>query len=663
MIDEVTVTPSIGDEFSYRGAPVWVGFSGTIGPDVQAGDTSLLTLPTPLHFGDDGLVPFALTASDGSKIADVAMNADGTGVILTFTDYAQTHLSTDFSARFPMIAGGPDTDPRVYDLVFTNGGAEFHASLDIRASVAPSGVRWPIFNRFTRADKGTIETRQALETLVVSPNTAWTESTVRILPSVSGNHTFDCSTVQIREYDGGPVPDWDAADDILRPVTDPSVYEVVTECDPVDGIEVRFIKPDPVSGVRYVVSARSDVSDRDVSLQFRSSERSRTVLADGTTRTSATFTTETRTLGGSGGGAGEVEGPSLRVEALVEQDDSFVPLADAAPGTTFTPGDHRVYYRITNNGNVGLENLAVDDVVVAGNGVVNLDCDFTDVTLAPGDVYVCAGDLEVTTDEREYQTVFSVEGDSVLTGALAHAEVEWFGYALFADIQISSEVSVPHGATVAPGDTITYTIRAINTGTGPGFGGWFNNLDGVLDDAEVSVQPAVVTSGTGGYTVIGADGLTVTDGGGAPIQAIGDGDNARLLAGFDLDVGQEATFTYTVVVNAYGKHGDANVGNHFRAYYGEPLTEVPEAWMDGCVAGDIDGTECHSFVHPVAAPAPSETTPPAPSDGTGPATSGGAGLATTGGDAPIWLSVGGAAVLLLGVALFAASRVRRRGVE
>jgi fimbrial isopeptide formation D2 family protein/uncharacterized repeat protein (TIGR01451 family) len=118
------------------------------------------------------------------------------------------------------------------------------------------------------------------------------------------------------------------------------------------------------------------------------------------------------------------------------------------------------------------------------------------------------------------------------------------------------------GTTVAPGATVTYTLHFTNTGTASGTVNREDALDGVLDDADVTTQPA------------SSD---------AALEA-SDIEDGRFAVTGTLAPGQTATVTYTVTVRADGARGDDQLANFLVGPGEEPPTE--------CVVTDPERPDC-----------------------------------------------------------------------
>lgn len=129
-----------------------------------------------------------------------------------------------------------------------------------------------------------------------------------------------------------------------------------------------------------------------------------------------------------------------------------------------------------------------------------------------------------------------------------------------ADLEVTKSVNPTSGSTVVAGDTLTYTLTFDNDGKAGADVDYTDYLAGVLDDADVTVQPA---TGAG-------SGLTVT-----PVAN----------GSFDVDgtvaAGTTQTVIYTVKVKADGSRGDSKLGN----FLVEGATPPPPPGTP-CAAGD-----------------------------------------------------------------------------
>lgn len=118
------------------------------------------------------------------------------------------------------------------------------------------------------------------------------------------------------------------------------------------------------------------------------------------------------------------------------------------------------------------------------------------------------------------------------------------------------------GTTVAPGATVIYTLHFTNTGTAAGTVDREDALDGVLDDADVTTQPASSDAALEASAVV--DGRFAVTGTLAP--------------------GQTATVTYTVTVRGDGARGDDQLAN----FLVDPGAETPTE----CVVTDPERPDC-----------------------------------------------------------------------
>lgn len=127
----------------------------------------------------------------------------------------------------------------------------------------------------------------------------------------------------------------------------------------------------------------------------------------------------------------------------------------------------------------------------------------------------------------------------------------------------SKSVTPASGATVVPGDELTYTLTFENTSTVPASVDRVDDLTHILDDAHVTVVPAASDAA-----------LTVSD--------IIDG---RFTITGELAAGQTVTVTYSVVVNPNDELGDAELGN-FLLDPEDPTPQTPGE----CAPGSEDCT-------------------------------------------------------------------------
>ncbi|MCW4458963.1 hypothetical protein [Microbacterium sp. MPKO10] len=116
------------------------------------------------------------------------------------------------------------------------------------------------------------------------------------------------------------------------------------------------------------------------------------------------------------------------------------------------------------------------------------------------------------------------------------------------ELTVWKTVDPASGATVQPGQVVTYTLHFENSGTADVDVARDDVLTQVLDDADVTAQPSVSDRA-----------LTATE--------IAD---ARFSVTGTLDAGQTETVTYTVTVKADGERGDDRLGNFVVETGGEP---------------------------------------------------------------------------------------------
>lgn len=113
------------------------------------------------------------------------------------------------------------------------------------------------------------------------------------------------------------------------------------------------------------------------------------------------------------------------------------------------------------------------------------------------------------------------------------------GEILVSGYTITKSASVPTGTVVAPGDSVTYTIHAVNTGAVDLTGlSYTDDLASVLDDAELVEGSIGATAGTATF----------------------DGVNKTIVWAGDLAVGASADLSYTVTVGL-GTDGDHSLVN------------------------------------------------------------------------------------------------------
>lgn len=149
---------------------------------------------------------------------------------------------------------------------------------------------------------------------------------------------------------------------------------------------------------------------------------------------------------------------------------------------------------------------------------------------------------------------------------------------LIPEIVDAKSVDPDSGATVEPGQELTYTLTFENIGEGAGTVDRVDDLTHILDDAEVTVAPTASD-----------DALTVSE--------IADG---RFSITGELDAGQTVTVTYTVTVNAMDELGDTELGN-FLLDPTDPTPETPgecEPGSEDCTYNPVPRMEDSKSVTP-----------------------------------------------------------------
>lgn len=156
---------------------------------------------------------------------------------------------------------------------------------------------------------------------------------------------------------------------------------------------------------------------------------------------------------------GRAEGPSIRIEKLVEEDE-----ADEPPGPSFQVGTTLHWtYRVKNDGG-----LPLSDVTVTDDAGIEVSCPGT--TLAPDEAMVCTATSAAAAclnTNLATATGFTPDG----TAASASDPANYTGL-LRAGIEIEKRVNgedadSPPGPTLQVGETIAWTFVVTNNGDAP----------------------------------------------------------------------------------------------------------------------------------------------------------------------------------------------------
>ena len=272
---------------------------------------------------------------------------------------------------------------------------------------------------------------------------------------------------------------------------------------------------------------------------------------------------------------------------------AFDKTSDPAPGSVVAPGE-TITYTLTGR-NIGA--TALDPVVVRDDLSTVLDA--ASLTVQPSVVITGDGPTDALAP-------VIVDGELIWTGALAAGQTVTITYTVTVDADAAghtirnsatSEATPPgvppitppavvtehpvpgyafgkasdpvSGSTVAPGDTITYTLTGVNTGATPLETTVTDDLSDVLSASTVTVQPVA--------TIVGVDPATV------PAPQL---DDTQLTWNGVLDVGQQVEITYTVTVSddTAGEILNNRAVSTATPPGGEPITP-PEAVTEHPVPG------------------------------------------------------------------------------
>ncbi|WP_136041072.1 MULTISPECIES: Ig-like domain-containing protein [unclassified Microbacterium] len=111
------------------GSVVDVEFAFTVPDQAAAGDTATLTLPSELSVTD--LISFDIVAPDG-VIGAVAASGAGDAVIVTLSDYVDSHTSVSGTVRFPARFDSPAATetPTAFPVTFSTDDGTFAATVN-----------------------------------------------------------------------------------------------------------------------------------------------------------------------------------------------------------------------------------------------------------------------------------------------------------------------------------------------------------------------------------------------------------------------------------------------------------------------------------------------------------------------------------------------------
>lgn len=203
-------------------------------------------------------------------------------------------------------------------------------------------------------------------------------------------------------------------------------------------------------------------------------------------------------------------GPVLEIQKSTNGDD-----ADTPPGPTLIEGDPVTWtYVVTNHGNE-----EITDVSVVDDQGVSVTCPGT--SLAGGSSMTCTG--AGTVQLGQYANVGSVAAVHPTLGAIGGSDPShYFGEARMPDVSASKAVELTDdlngdGAT-GPGDTLTYTVILVNSGTGDATGVVFTDTPdantSLLAGSVATTQGTVTTGNSAGDTAVEVAVGTLAAGGG-----------------------------------------------------------------------------------------------------------------------------------------------------
>ena len=368
----------------------------------------------------------------------------------------------------------------------------------------------------------------------------------RLLPG-TGTTCTATYTVAQADVDHGSVQDSAIAtgtDPTGGPVTSPSSQATVEVTQDAALALTKKASPTTVSavgdliGYTFTVTNTGNVTLDDIAITDHQSAPAGNLDADpvchatalppgASTTCTATYTVtqadldagtvhDTATASGTDPAGDAVTSPEADATVTAAQQPAIGLVKNADVSSVSAVGDVITYtFTISNNGNVTMHDLAVDDTQAAPAGDLDADpvCNVT--TLAPGTVTACTATYTVTQADLDAGTIndtATVTGTDPtgtdLTSPPSSATVTTDQAAALALTKAASPATVD-----TLGQTVTYTFTVTNTGnvtvsslavrdrqTAPA-----GSLDGPVTCPATSLAPGATTSCTGSYTVTQAD--------------------------------------------------------------------------------------------------------------------------------------------------------------
>lgn len=408
-----------------NGGNVTVEFKFEAPAGVAGGDTTTVSLPPGLRFASSGSVQ--VKTPEGEVIATLSSSGDNTSVMVSFAGAVNGAGRVIGSGHFTASVLVADADRTVRSYVFDNAGRPFNDSLAVIPGVLTDQNFVFVDGIWTRDDKGGTDPVNAIEWRAEAAIGAWESQEITLTPAdESGKSTslLDCSTLEFAQY---TVPaDWPLA---THP--DRKYYESnrmswdglgaqVVECGP-EIVTVKFANP--AAARQYLnFTIRAAVVDTETTKNFWATTSSQGVRNGLATNSSwRNFIARDSALG-----EGSVHRPAIAVDKFSASDGVVEGDYDVAPGKSVLAGrPEQISLVIRNIGNETLTDISLEDRVVTGPALRDLECALEEVVLLPGKSVTCTGQLDVTAENASYHDIATVSAIGKVSEAKVSAEDAW----------------------------------------------------------------------------------------------------------------------------------------------------------------------------------------------------------------------------------------------